>query len=411
MPCGKCVECTKKRQNDWKLRLLEECNNWNHLFFFTLTYSDESIPHSEYVNEESGEYPTTGRKSDIQSWLKLHRERYAREYGERLDMMYFITLEYAPDGHYVDRHGKTRQSTCRPHYHGLMFFNCDVNRIKPWFADWSDRFGFVKCSEIVPTDSEPDWREHRSKVCNYVAKYTAKGEFQSRIEDIENGLIVRPFLLCSKKIGSSYVERMRPYHLPFDNIGIDIVTTLEAVERDFNRDYGKALREKIKLVHLRSKVNDGTLAYKMPRYWRDRIYGYEYKQKRIIRGKSNLSIYVGSWNPECLRPFAYWRKEEPITTYSRTTYVKRYSHENWLSLALQYLVQCEFLTRSWELQRAVEQTIQEDDPKRKILLVDNEVLRRERAAQVARYNQCKGSLYNFYSNARFKTPELMMSQN
>lgn len=409
MPCGKCVECVKKRQNDWKLRLLEECNNWNHLFFFTLTYSDEALPHSDLVNEETGEFPSTGRKSDVQGWLKRNRERYYREYGERLDMKYFISLEYSPDGQYVDRHGKVRNSTCRPHYHGLMFFDCDVYRIKPWFADWADEFGFVKVKEIVPTDSQPDWREHRSKVCNYVAKYTAKGEFQSRIDDIESGLIVKPFLLCSKNIGASYIDRMCSYHLPISDIPVDVISTMAAVERDFHRDYGKEWREKVELIRSLSFVADGKCKYKMPRYWADRIYGYAYYAKTYKYGKFNIK-YAG---PKCVLPekhFCFFELQPAITLYSKEVYVKRYSRENWLSLALQYLVQCEHVAVYQRKLRAVAETIQTDDPIERDCIASRIVREREEAADLARYNYVKGSLYNFYNNARFKTPQLMYGQ-
>lgn len=410
VPCGKCCECVKKRQNDWKLRLLEECNNWNHLFFFTLTYSDDSLPHSDVVNVDTGEFPSTGRKSDVQSWLKCNRERYYRKYGERLEMKYFISLEYAPDGYYIDRHGKTRHSTCRPHYHGLFFFNCDVNRIKPWFTDWANSYGFYKCSEIVPTDSEPDWRVHRSKVCNYVAKYTAKGEFQSRLDDIDAGRICKPFLLCSKNIGLSYVDRMRDYHLAGTHIPTDIVSSMASVSRDFHRDYGHYWFVEVEKIHSVSKVSDGQFQYKMPRYWSDRIYGYCYKQKRYIRGKFNLKIYTGQWDSESIKPFAKWRKEEPLTCYSRVAFVKRYSRENWLSLALQYLVQLRSDSEYKRKLRVIEETIQEDDPIRKSAIACDILSAREARAKMARYESVKGSLYNFYNNARFKTPELMCGQ-
>lgn len=409
VPCGKCVECTKRRQNDWKLRLIEECNNWNHLFFFTLTYSEVALPHSDIYNLETGEFPSTGRKSDIQGWLKRNRERYFREYGERLDLKYFIALEYAPDGMYVDRQGKARQSTCRPHYHGLLFFDCDPNRIKQWFADWRKDFGFYKLKEIVPTDSCPDWREHRSKVCNYVAKYTAKGEFQSRIDDIEKGLICRPFLLCSKNIGLSYVDRMRDSHLPFKDEMLFTISTMDAVERDFHRDYGKEWKDKIEHIYSLSKVCDGEYRYKMPRYWYDRIYGYPYKQKILKYGKTNLK-YAGSRVTLPKRHFCFFELQPSITYIAKEVFVKRFSRENWLSLALQYFVQCKYANRYQQQLQSVANSIQTDDIVHAFDIATGIVNAREDAAKLARYKEQRASLYNFYNKARFKTPELMYAQ-
>ena len=49
-PCGKCVECLKRRQNDWKLRIVHESQYWSKLYFFTLTYNNDSLPCREQDN-------------------------------------------------------------------------------------------------------------------------------------------------------------------------------------------------------------------------------------------------------------------------------------------------------------------------------------------------------------------------
>lgn len=67
-PCGSCPECLKDKQNAYKLRLVEESRNWNYLYFFTLTYSDESLPRNDLGN-------STACVKDIQSWLKRFRIR------------------------------------------------------------------------------------------------------------------------------------------------------------------------------------------------------------------------------------------------------------------------------------------------------------------------------------------------
>ena len=41
--CGNCIECSKKRKNEWKTRLLEEIkHNTEKGYFITLTFSNES---------------------------------------------------------------------------------------------------------------------------------------------------------------------------------------------------------------------------------------------------------------------------------------------------------------------------------------------------------------------------------
>ena len=46
-PCGKCLDCLRQYQQDWTIRLSEECKAWapDSVIFFTLTYADENIPY------------------------------------------------------------------------------------------------------------------------------------------------------------------------------------------------------------------------------------------------------------------------------------------------------------------------------------------------------------------------------
>lgn len=126
-PCGACPECLKDKQNAYKMRLVEESKNWNYLYFFTLTYSDESLPRNDFGN-------STACVKHIQSWLKRFRIRQERARCDiegipykylafpsvrdtcSVKFKYFICAEYAPDGEYVDRKGCLRRSTMRPHY-------------------------------------------------------------------------------------------------------------------------------------------------------------------------------------------------------------------------------------------------------------------------------------------------------
>lgn len=45
-PCGKCLDCLKEYQQNWIVRLSEEFKAWDSrsVIFFTLTYSDKSLP-------------------------------------------------------------------------------------------------------------------------------------------------------------------------------------------------------------------------------------------------------------------------------------------------------------------------------------------------------------------------------
>ena len=47
IPCGKCAECMKKKQNSIKFRVYNEAKKRGTLDFLTLTYSNDTLPFSE----------------------------------------------------------------------------------------------------------------------------------------------------------------------------------------------------------------------------------------------------------------------------------------------------------------------------------------------------------------------------
>lgn len=177
VPCGKCIECLKKRQNDLALRCMREASKRGSMHFLTLTYDEQHLPlsvrlakvdkstgevfydypsspllrledHSKEASEEylsfvrgklaqlepsssarvvvtpffdDAEYlyqfevtPSLHRR-DVRLWLKSSRVRYLRQFGLPLpEFTYVVVGEYGP-------------KTCRPHYH-LAFLVCLVLR-------------------------------------------------------------------------------------------------------------------------------------------------------------------------------------------------------------------------------------------------------------------------------------------
>ena len=86
VPCGKCIECLKDYQNSWKIRLTEEARDHSHVYFFTLTYNDSSVPHIFH----DGEQVNVVSKPEIQLWLKRSRIFYERYFKRSIDFKYFI---------------------------------------------------------------------------------------------------------------------------------------------------------------------------------------------------------------------------------------------------------------------------------------------------------------------------------
>lgn len=257
VPCGKCVECLKSRQDQWKLRLMQECKNYRYCYFFTLTYNDCALP----VTDQG---LSTACKRDVQLWIKKFRTAFERLQGVKLSdyLKYFICAEYGPNG------------THRPHYHGLFMTDLDEMAISTLFHDWSQNKGFVKWDSI---SFNPD---ERQAVSNYVSKYCCKGEFASRSADIEAGLIEKAWTLVSKGVGASYCENpaTRRYHLPFGR------TSSEC----FRSDYLDTVIERQKVSF---STPNGVFTYRMPRYYRERLYmsklpfdslQYDVKTKKMV---------------------------------------------------------------------------------------------------------------------------------
>lgn len=132
VPCGKCIECLKDRQNSWKIRLTEEARDHKYVYFFTLTYNDDNVPFSF---DDEGNKVLHFRKSDLQLWLKRHKIKYERLFKRDIDFKYFICSEYGPN-------------TGRPHYHGILFTDISPTFISSMFNDWTSLYGFTNFSEV-----------------------------------------------------------------------------------------------------------------------------------------------------------------------------------------------------------------------------------------------------------------------
>lgn len=362
--CGKCIECVIERQNSYKLRLCYEAQRWKHCFFFTLTYRNSTLPKA--VNFDTGEAISTCRKVDVRYWLKRLRERYQRSHdGNRFDFKYFICSEYGSTDDYVDDRGRVRKATGRPHYHGLLFCNDSPEFVKEMFADWRKTFGNVKANELKSTKKVPDIREHRSKVANYVAKYCCKGEFASRVDDIESGYIEPSWIISSINIGTNYIDDMKSYHLVQDGLFADSTLrylpqgpfTIDRVDVWFRSCRGTS-RQKwaenvwnyVNEVVDRMFVKDGEARYIMPRYYRLKIYGTTKSVKRLKVTGLDLKFSFDLLESFSQSPVhaGFVRPPSCFTYKTKETHVNVPSSENFLSAAIAYVLRYRATLRSAE---------------------------------------------------------------
>lgn len=243
VPCGKCLECLKRYQNDMMIRIVEESKNWPKMVFFTLTYAPHTV-HTRHVDiDDFAAYYETGdfdsetlspiveyydalspesrsyleshdgnfmevNVKDVQAWLKRFREYHVqyvsrtdgvkRSDVERLKMKYFFTTEYGPQ-------------TLRPHGHGLIWYDFPDYLIHRLFSLWSKRFGYVDYHILPAPKSDID---STVKIARYVAKYCSKGMFESPL--VKDGIAKKCSKLMSKGIGSCYADNRKEYHLAMD---------------------------------------------------------------------------------------------------------------------------------------------------------------------------------------------------
>lgn len=172
-PCGKCPNCRANQRQEWVFRLRQEFESCKFGLFVTLTYDDEHLP------------PLGVSKRDVQLFLKRFRKRLPPQ-----SVRYYVVSEYGDHTH-------------RAHYHGLFFFNLDINNLDNIYdyvrESWNN--GFVSFGDI----------EEGSIV--YCTKYCLK---QYEVPAGKN----QNFRLLSKMnggIGIDYLNRQGTYHMDSQN--------------------------------------------------------------------------------------------------------------------------------------------------------------------------------------------------
>lgn len=129
IPCGKCLYCLKRKQQEQFVRLKKESDNAEISYFFTLTYENS---------------PESVSKRDCQLFMKRLRSKVPAS------IRFKLISEYGPLTH-------------RPHYHGILFLDVFVSLvdIDKYLTDaWSK--GFVSVSVLI------------DERINYLAKYCNK---------------------------------------------------------------------------------------------------------------------------------------------------------------------------------------------------------------------------------------------
>lgn len=166
IPCGNCVGCKLDHSRQWADRMLMELQSAGCGVFVTLTYSDETVPKSSYMDNNFIEHRNyTLCKKDLQGFIKRLRKKFK---GKRIS--YYCAGEYG-------------ELNLRPHYHGI-FFGLSLEDLKavellsPLGDPVKNAFGDIYYkSEIL----EGIWKRGivglgkvTWKSCAYVSRYVTK---------------------------------------------------------------------------------------------------------------------------------------------------------------------------------------------------------------------------------------------
>lgn len=266
VPCGKCIECLKKRQNDLACRCEREAVLRGSMHFVTLTYEDPYLPFAcrlQVLDVESGEiisqepFKIVTRSEFGNDDLSFEfREELISEFRTRvkssepiyINKLAFVSpeddcLEYyyqftptlnrrdlrltikrfrlyykrqfkksLPEFSYVAC-GEFGPKTCRPHYH-LAFFGLTDEQVAFFVSLW--QYGTQKNWKRVNARND-DGTNGFQIASKYVGKYLSKGKFECssvKCKDAEKGR-----LCMSKGLGANLNYQMISYYRAYDIFG------------------------------------------------------------------------------------------------------------------------------------------------------------------------------------------------
>lgn len=182
-PCGKCLLCKTKKQNDFVFRAAMESATYDcPPYFFTLTYATRHLPQNGDLCYK-----------DVQDFFKRLRRKWDRQ-GINHDIRYIVSGEY----------GKRRG---RAHYHVILFNNpYGASEASP-LLDHRLRddifFAWGRCEK-----QSFDFGQCRGGAAAYATKYLAK------IDVPLHGHRIRPFVHSSNGkggIGSRLIDKQLKY--------------------------------------------------------------------------------------------------------------------------------------------------------------------------------------------------------
>jgi hypothetical protein len=179
VPCGRCIECMRKKKREWQVRLMEEIKVNKEAIFVTLTFSEESLKELEKLTVSKNKYIQSNEIATIA--VRRFLERHRKKYGKSIK--HWLVTEL---GHV---------NTERIHLHGIIFKNIEKEEL-----DQLWKYGITWIGSYV-----------NERTINYIVKYINKQD-----PDHKNYI---PKILCSAGIGSNYLKTYNAERNKFNENG------------------------------------------------------------------------------------------------------------------------------------------------------------------------------------------------
>lgn len=206
IPCGQCIGCRIDYSKQWATRCMLEAEYHDSNYFLTLTYDEEHVPRSEYVDIETGEIKEslTLVKKDLQDFNK--RLRRALDYRDKDGFRFYACGEYG-------------SQTARPHYH-MIVYGLELNDLVFYK---STSYGALYTSPFL----DKIWKNGHVVIggvsyesCAYVSRYIMKKQKGNNNVVYDYYNINPEFVLMSRKpgIAREYFEDHKEIIYPRDNI-------------------------------------------------------------------------------------------------------------------------------------------------------------------------------------------------
>lgn len=202
--CGQCMECTKQKTNQWRIRLMEEIKEDTDGKFMTMTFSNEALEeltekakYEEIIVGKKKVYTRDGKRQIIKYIKeKIPVVRTESELNNKIASLairafterWRAKYKYAPKHWLITELGHT--GTERLHIHGIIWTDKTKEEIeKTWGYGWVDdgsksinKKGYVN-----------------EKSINYILKYVTKQD--------EDHPEFRSKIFCSNGIGKGYLKK------------------------------------------------------------------------------------------------------------------------------------------------------------------------------------------------------------